>query len=313
MRSIAGVEDAALAIALPGTGEDYPGEFSIEGHAPGPKTFADLQSVSPDFFRLMRIPILAGETCRFSADEKLPDTVLVNRTFADQFLAGENPVGRRVKLTWTTAEIKGVTGDIRDHGYAHDPRPTVYSCGFPGFYPDPAFLLKTRADASHMIEPVRRKLQELEPNRAVYSARPLTEMLHETLAEKRFQTALLALFGGTALVLAMVGLYGVMSFFVSQRGREMGLRAALGARPGQILAHVFRQGAWMTAAGVALGIGAAAAAARSLETLLFGVTPWDPLAFALGPTLLVVVAALATWIPARRATHIDPMAALKDE
>src|SRR5262249_47923771 len=92
VRAISGVEDAALTVSLPGTGEDYPGEFSIEGHAPGPKTFADLQSVSPEFFRVLRIPMLAGETCRFSPDEKLPDTVLVNRAFADQFFAGENPI-----------------------------------------------------------------------------------------------------------------------------------------------------------------------------------------------------------------------------
>jgi ABC-type antimicrobial peptide transport system permease subunit len=113
--------------------------------------------------------------------------------------------------------------------------------------------------------------------------------------------------------LAIVGLYGVMSFFVSQRGREMGLRAALGASPSQILGHVFRQGAWMTGAGIAIGVSGAAMAVRWLETLLFGITPWDLLSFAAAPALLATAAVLAIWIPARRATRIDPMLALKDD
>jgi putative ABC transport system permease protein len=156
-------------------------------------------------------------------------------------------------------------------------------------------------------------MQRLEPNRAVYDARPLMDSLSSTLAVKRFQTALLALFGLTALLLATIGLYGVMSFYVAERTREMGLRAALGAQPGQILAHVFRLGAWMAAGGIVSGLLAASMATRWVASLLFGVQPLDPLTFLLAPVTLIVVAGIAVWVPARRATLVDPMVALREE
>jgi ABC-type antimicrobial peptide transport system permease subunit len=147
----------------------------------------------------------------------------------------------------------------------------------------------------------------------VYDARPLAESLSLTLDDKRFQRTLLVLFGATALLLATIGLYGVMSFYVSQRTREMGLRAALGARPGQILGHVFRQGAWMLGAGVAGGLIAAAVVTRWIASLLFGVSSIDAPAFAVAAALLLAVAAIAVWIPAHRATQVDPMVALREE
>ncbi|MBZ5619387.1 MAG: hypothetical protein LAQ69_11795 [Acidobacteriia bacterium] len=136
----------------------------------------------------------------------------------------------------------------------------------------------------------------------MYDTKPLTEYLSSTLAEKRFQTMLLSLFGLTAPRLATVGLYGVTSFFVSQRSQEIGLRAALGAQPGQILAHVFRQGALTTGAGVAAGLASAAWLSKSIASLLFGIAPVDPITFAVVPSVLAIVAGAAIWAPARRAT-----------
>jgi len=156
-------------------------------------------------------------------------------------------------------------------------------------------------------------MQAIEPNRAVYATKPLTEYLSSSLDEKRFQTLLLSLFGVTALLLASIGLYGVTSFFVSQRSREIGLRAALGAQPGQILAHVFRQGAWMAGVGLAAGLGAAAILTRFIASLLFGIGAVDPITFAAVPLLLAMMAAAAIFIPARRATRVDPMEALRQE
>jgi len=313
--SMPAVESAALAIYLPGGGEDYAQQFGIAGkdsQSQGQQMFADFQSVSPSYFQVLGIPLLAGETCRLSFDGQ-PPRVMVNRSFMDRFMAGMNPIQQHISSGQYSFEISGVVGDVRDHGYAKDPRPTIYFCEMPGFFPDPEFLVKTAADPVTLVESIRRRMQALEPNRGVYDARPLTAYLSSTLAEKRFQTTLLSLFGVTALLLAIVGLYGVTSFFVSQRSREIGLRAALGAQPSQILAHVFRQGALMTGAGVAAGLGAAAFLSKSIASLLYGVAPVDPVTFAAVPLLLAVVAAAAIWAPARRATRVAPTEALRQE
>jgi putative ABC transport system permease protein len=183
----------------------------------------------------------------------------------------------------------------------------------PGFFPDPQYLLKTSSDPMRVAEAVRAEVRNLEPNRAVYDVKRLTDSLSSSLSERRFQTVLLSLFGGTALLLAVIGLYGVTGFFVSQRTREIGLRVALGARPAQILGQVFRMAAIMTGAGVAVGLFAAALLSRSIASLLFGISAIDPVTFAAVPLLLAVVAATAAWAPARRAMRVDPMEALRQE
>jgi len=315
LRAIPGVTGAAISVSMPGTGEEYRMDFTIDNAAstPGAKNFADMQAVSADYFQLMGIPILAGETCRANASENSADYIVINRAFAEQYFAGVNPIGHHVNLGYGKPEIVGVAGDIREHGYAAAPRPVMYSCGFPGFVPDPVYLVKTAGAPPTMVEPVRKTMQSLEPTRAVYDARPLAESLSLTLDDKRFQRTLLVLFGATALLLATVGLYGVMSFYVSQRTREMGLRAALGARPEQILGHVFRQGAWMLGVGLACGLIVAGVVTRWIASLLFGVSPMDAPAFALAAALLLAVAAIAVWIPAHRATQVDPLVALREE
>ncbi|HLK64156.1 MAG TPA: ABC transporter permease [Bryobacteraceae bacterium] len=316
LNGMPGVEAAALSIYLPGGGEDDPQQFGIVGkdsQSVGQQMFADFQSVSPDYFRVLGIPLLAGETCRLTFDDHSTPPVMVNRSLVDRFMGGMNPVQQHVSTGSYSFTISGVVSDVRDHGYAKDPRPTIYFCEMPGFFPDPEFLVRTTADPVTMVESLRRRMQALEPNRGVYDAKPLAAYLSSTLAEKRFQTMLLSLFGGTALLLSIVGLYGVVSFFVSQRSREIGLRAALGAQPRQILAHIFRQGAVMTGAGVVGGLAAAAFLSKSIASLLFGIAPVDPLTFALVPILLALVASVAIWAPARRATKVDPMEALRQE
>jgi putative ABC transport system permease protein len=315
LRALPGVTASAISTDMPGTGAEYPAEFTIDGAvaAPGTKTLADAQAVSRDYFQAMGIPILAGSTCPVSGAGKPPDYELVNRAFADQYFPGVNPVGHHLKLSYGEPEIVGVVADVRERGYAKPPRPTMYSCGLPLFIPDPVYLVRTAVPPAQMVEAVRKTMQSLEPTRAVYVARPLTDFLDSTLDTTRFQRTLLSLFGLTALLLATVGLYGVMSFYVSQHTREMGLRAALGARPEQILTHVFRQGASMTAAGVALGLIAATLGTRWMASLLFEVQPMDPVAFAISAALLAAVAAIAVWIPARRATQVDPIAALRED
>jgi len=317
LSAIPGVQAAALSLSAPGGATpENPGPFSIVGKGDlqeGEKMFADLQSVSPDYFRVLGIPMLAGQTCRIRFDQQHLQPVLVNRAFHSRFLAGENAVGQQLRVEDGPVEIVGVVGDTREHGYAKDPLPVIYFCELPGFFPDPQYLVKTAGSPAAMVEAVRRKMQAIEPGRAVYNTRPLTEFLAGTLTERRFQSQLLSLFGLTALLLAAIGLYGVTSFFVAQRRREMGLRAALGARPAQLLGHVFRQGAAMAGAGIGAGLLAAVLLSRSMASLLFGVSTLDPLTFLAVTLCLALVASAAIWIPARRAMQADPMDSLRQE
>jgi ABC-type antimicrobial peptide transport system permease subunit len=205
-----------------------------------------------------------------------------------------------------------VAGDFRNHGYAHDPQPTVYWCGMPT-NPFPEVLLKSTGDPLLLSEAVRQRIHAIEPNRAVYDVKRLSDYVSSTLTDRRFQMILLSSFAAMALLLAAVGLYGVTSFLVSLRTREIGLRAALGATPARIFGQILREGALMTAAGVAIGLAAALALTRYIASFLFGVGATDPITLVTVPLLLACVSAVALWLPARRATNIDPMEALRQD
>ncbi len=207
-------------------------------------------------------------------------------------------------------QIAGVAADFRMHGPSSDPQPTIFWCGLP-FNPFPEVLLKSIGDPMLLAEAVRRRIRQIEPTRAVYDVRRVNDYVSSTLTGRRFQMILLSSFAAMALLLAAVGLYGVTSFLVSLRTREIGLRAALGATPSRIFAQILREGALMTVAGIALGLAAALALTRYLASFLFGIPPTDPITFAAVPLLLACVSAVALWLPARRATQIDPMEALR--
>jgi ABC-type antimicrobial peptide transport system permease subunit len=173
--------------------------------------------------------------------------------------------------------------------------------------------LKSAGDPLLLSEAVRQRIHSLEPNRAVYDVKRLSDYVSSTLSGRRFQIALLSSFAAMSLLLAAIGLYGVTSFLVSLRTREIGLRVALGATRLRIFAQILREGAVMTAVGVGLGLAAAAVLTRSITSFLFGVTPTDPITFVVVPLLLACISGLALWLPARRATNVDPMEALRQE
>jgi putative ABC transport system permease protein len=318
LQTIPGVTSAALSSGgLPGGGQAYISQFHIAGQdteTESKKVFADEELVTPDYFRLLRIPILSGSTCRINFDPKAQLTTLVDRSFADRYFPGENPIGHYVSEVSYPAplQIVGVTGDIRKHGFAHDPGPTVYWCGMP-YNPGPDFLVKTNGDPLRVSEAVRQRIHAMDPNRAVYAVQRLSDYVSSTLTERRFQMVLLSSFAAMALLLAAIGLYGVTSFLVSLRTREIGLRAALGASPARIFAQILREGALTTATGVALGLAGAFVLTRFIANLLFGVAPTDPVTFVIVPLLLACVSGAALWLPAHRATSIDPMEALRQE
>ncbi len=317
LRAIPGVTSAALTIGLPGDAEEYTAQFHITGQdteSEGKKVFADEDNVTPDFFSLFGIPVLAGQTCGISLDPKAQTSAMVSRSFADRYFPGQSPIGHYMREGDYPNQllIAGVVGDIRKHGYARDPLPTVYWCGLPS-NPFPEFLLRSNGDPLRLSEAVRQRIHAIEPNRAVYDVKRVSDYISSKLTGRRFQVILLSSFAATALLLAAIGLYGVTSFLVSLRTREIGLRAALGATPSRIFAQILREGAIMTAAGVAIGLAAALALTHFAASLLFGVTPTDPITFVAVPLLLACVSAVALWSPARRATNIDPMEALRQD
>jgi len=319
LETIPGVTSAALfSGSLPGGGQPYLSQFHIAGQdteTEDRKVFVDEEVVTPDFFRLLGIPILSGNTCRINLDPKVQAMALVSRSFADRYFPGQSPLGHYVSEAISPAPIQivGVASDVRQHGYARDPLPTVYWCGAAFFNPGPDFLLKSIGDPLLLSEAVRLRIHAMEPDRAVYDVQRLSDYVSSTLTDRRFQMILLSSFAAMALLLAAIGLYGVTSFLVSLRTREIGLRAALGATPSRIFAQILKEGALMTAAGIGLGLAVALALTRYIASFLFGVDATDPITFVAVPLLLAGVSAVALWWPARRATNIDPMEALRQD
>jgi putative ABC transport system permease protein len=321
LRNTPGVESASFASGMPGSGAPYEQIFEIAGRASGQtgeKLYSDATLVNRDIFRTLDVPLVSGTTCgETTPGSQVPSPVVVNSSFAERFFSHENPLGRRLVFNVSNVkmqnEIVGVASDVRDHGYASDPKPMIYACGRGGYIPDPIYLIKTQGDPSRMANVLRQVIRGVEPTRAVYAIQPLSGSLDSTLSERRFQTLLLVLFAGTAILLAAIGLYGVVTFLVQQKTREIGLRVAIGAQTWHILLEVFRQGAIMTLGGLAIGLLCAAVLTRLISSLLFHVSPLDPVTFSVVPVALALVAFTALFFPARRAARIDPMEALRQE
>jgi predicted permease len=245
--------------------------------------------------------------------------VVVNEALVRRFFPGQDPLGRRVtfgnpanpQTTWS--EIVGVVGDVRRSGLDKAPRAEAYF--YQGQVPDNGLYLAVRADGDlyGVAHAVQRAVWAIDPDQPVASERPLEDLLQATLAERRLSMGLLTAFGGLALVLATIGIYGVMAFSTAQRTRELGIRLALGAEPSDVLRLILRDGARLSAMGVGLGFLGALAASRVVSSMLFGISPTDPLTFAVVMGLLGGAALLASYVPARRATRVDPAVALRQE
>jgi putative ABC transport system permease protein len=261
--------------------------------------------------------MLQGETCNPQQTAVLQSEALVTRAFADEFFPGADPIGYSLATPngapGSSARIVGVVGDVHEDGVMRPADPLIYWCGYSGYWPDPFFLVRLTPGRQASLAEIRAALHEIEPRRAVYAVRTLSEMLSESTSQQWLNTLLLTLFAATALALAAMGLYGVMSQLVAVRRREIGVRMALGARAGQILQSVVLQAAAVTGAGIAAGLAGAFVLARFMTTLVFDIPPADPLTFVTVPALLAVVALGAALIPARRAATVDPMRALRDE
>ncbi|HEY4906816.1 MAG TPA: ABC transporter permease [Candidatus Acidoferrum sp.] len=316
LRATPGVENTSTTMTLPGV----PGQFTtdtriLEGEQdPNHKLVAESRFVSHAYFDTMRIPTLAGEGCRENYDAI---QVMVNRSFADTYLQGQMGIGKHIEMIGNSflksGEIKGVVADARELGMNRAPAPTVYWC-WNAPSPDPNYLVRTVGDQPMtMAQTLRQKIHEIEPGRSVFDISPLSDHLDDAFAENRMRTVLLAFFAATAISLACVGLYGTLSYSLTLRRREVGLRLALGAARSEILKRVLLEGAGVAALGCIAGCLLALAFARTLAGMLFGVTPYDPITLATVVALVLIVAFIASLIPAVRAAHVEPMQVLREE
>jgi putative ABC transport system permease protein len=284
---------------------------------PGDMPVADIRPVQSDYLSVMGIPLLEGRFFDSRDVEDAPMTVVVNRTMARKFWPDGSAVGKSLSMPWNdlkVAEIIGVVGDVRHGGPAEDPRSTLY-WHYPQFHPFGLMSIVARTDGSpaELIPAIRRAVAEFDPSVPVYNAKPMKSYLSDTLARARFSTIALALFGVLAITLAVTGVYGVMSYSVSRRTREFGIRIALGADSGRLLKGVVWQGAVIIVPAVVLGGVVAVLSARVLEGMVFEVSTHDPIAVLGAGMLLTAVGLIACLVPARRAGSVDPLESLRIE
>ncbi len=313
-----GMQDAALTSFLPfATGNNSFGVLmnGREQGWPGMPT-ANFRSVIPDYFRVMGIPLLKGREFSSADHERAPMVAVINETMARRYWPDGNPIGQRIKETsnervWR--EIVGVVGSVRHRARGEEPKPEMFVPWSQAPAPNLNLAVRTQVEPASFAAALRRAVTATDANLPVFEVLTMEERLSDSVAQPRFRTALLGAFAALALVMAVVGLYAVMAFAVAQRTHELGIRAALGAQRRDIIRLVLRQGVKLAGAGVVIGLAGALALTRVLTGLLYEVRPTDPLTFLAVPALLVSVALVACWVPARRATKVDPMEALRYE
>jgi predicted permease len=247
-----------------------------------------------------------------------PKTAVVNRAFVERVFAGENPIGQQVTAGGVTYQVVGVVANVKTTSLGEDLKPVLYRSLQQNVGAQPALLgytlvVHTAGHPAAMKEAVRRQIHELDRNMAVFNEETMEEHVHSAFFLPRLAAMLFGVFGGIGLVLATVGLYGVMSYAVSRRTREIGIRMAMGAQPGAVERLVLRQGLVLTLIAVALGWPAAWMLSKLAASFLYGIHPHDALTFAVVPPFLAVIALVACWIPARRAASVEPMMALRTE
>jgi putative ABC transport system permease protein len=315
---VPGVEAVGLVDPLPLGGNFEAWDFEIEGRppaAPGEPRTADRRIVSPDYFRAMRVPLLRGRA--FTRDDRADSTkvVVVNEALARQFFPGEDALGKRLVIgdrATGTREIVGVVGDVRHAGLDEKTTPELY-IPFTQATPGRLTVVARSPDPGAAADALRAVIRQSDRESPIYNVRTMDQLLSTSVARRRFNMILLGGFAAVALLLAALGIYGVVSYTVAQRTHEIGLRVALGARPRDVLSLVIRQGMTPALAGVGVGLCAALAVTRVMAGLLFNVSATDPATFALIPLLLAAVALLACYVPARRASRVDPLVALRHE
>ena len=315
LRAMPGVEAAGAVYTLPMTGLYSGGGFEIEGR-PKPADWIEMSAqynaATPDYFRSMGIPLILGRDFDARDTASAPLVVIIDRTLARQFFPDQNPLGHRIRLGgWRT--IVGIVGSVNHQQPMRPPRPQIYSPYAQSGGGMMWITLRAAGDPGGLMAASRHAVRSLEPDALVEKLRPMEHVVAESLGPQRLIMAFLSGFAGFALVLAVIGLYGVIAYSVGQRTQEIGVRMTLGATRAGILRLVAGRGAVLACIGIAIGMPCALAAARLLGSLLYGISPYDGLVFLAVPLVLLAAAMAAAFIPARRAASLDPLVALRRE
>ncbi|MGH9793588.1 MAG: ABC transporter permease [Candidatus Acidiferrales bacterium] len=316
IRGLGGAVSAAATSTAPLSGVNSDTLFRVEGR-PEPqvneRVVAWFRAVTPDYFRTIGIPLRGGRLFDARDGANAPRVVLANESFVRKYFPGEDPIGRRIGSPERWREIIGVVGNVRNFGLDREEPPAVYLPHAQVPLPFMTLVVRTAGDPLAVAAGVRGVVRDLDPNLAVSNLSSMERVVADSVADRRWTMWLLGALAALAMLLAAVGLYGVMAYAVAQRTREIGIRVALGAQRGDVLGMVLRDGMKLWVAGVVVGVAGALVATRWMGALLYGVGAMDSLTFVVAPVLLAAVAVLATVIPARRAMRVDPMVALRYE
>jgi putative ABC transport system permease protein len=318
LKTLPGARATAISTTLPMSGSDIGVGFSIDGRAVDPsiRTSAAFFAVSPDYFTTMGIPIVRGRGFTERDDEQAPGVLVLSESMAAKFFAGEDPIGKRITISYNKTgprEIVGIAGDVKQGSLTEARAPQMYTPFVQTPWPFLAAVVRTAAAPEATAGALRQALTRIDPTQSAGEIRTLEEYVARSIATPRFTALLVGSFAALALLLAGFGLYGVMAYSVAQRSREIGIRMALGAQPADVRTLVVGQAVRMGAIGLAVGLAGAFAATRVLDSLLFGVTAGDPATFAAVSAALMTVLLFAAYLPARRATRVDPIVALRTE
>ena len=313
--SIPGIQSAGLSDVLPLGQQNDREYFTIEKHPlpAGQELVADFRRISPQYLTTMGIALLRGRMLSERDGRDAPSVILIDETLAHQFFPNEDPIGRRMRLWGEFREVVGIVGQVHHYGLEKQPEPTIYAPYEQMTDKAMALAVRTTMDTQAMVKAVKQAIWSVDPGQPVFQIRSMDDYLSLAGTASRISTVLLLVFAGISMLLAALGIHGVVSYGVAQRTREFGLRMALGSTPGQLKALVVRSGIRTALIGLLAGMAGAAALGSTLRVLLYGVAPLDPAVMAAVAGLLLTVALIANYVPARRATRIDPMVALHQE
>lgn len=309
-----GVESVAIAGAHP-LDVGFTNSFVVVGREAEARNWPEISCrwVTPGYFRTLGVPLLEGRPFRESDGSLAAPVLLINEETRRRFFADRDPLGQQIRFWGQARTIVGVVENEKIHGLGMDTPPAAYSPMSQAAWLGGSLLVRVKGEPTTLARTVRGAFRTLDPAITVFGVEPLEETLSRSVAQKRFTVLLVAMFAALALFLAMLGIYGVLSYTVEQRTREIGVRAALGAQSSDLLRLIVGQAIPIVGLGLGLGLAGAFVLSRLLRSLLFGVSPTDFFTFAAVSVLLAVVALVASYVPARRAAKVDPMVALRYE
>ncbi len=316
IRELPGLESTALTRAVPLGTEQERTFFTVEGRAPASaneRLGADLRQVSANYLQTIGVPLIRGRQFTDFDHAEAPPVVIVDTGLARRYWPGQDPIGRRIQMRGRAFEVVGVVGEVKHSGVDHEARPTIYVPYLQVPFFRMAFVVRTAADPASVVRAVKTAVWKIDKGQPVYNAKTMDELMADSASAPRLTLILLGGFAALALLLAAIGIYGVMSYTVSQRRHELGIRVALGAGMMQVLSLVVGRAMLLAVIGVAIGTVAALGLTRVLSSLLFGVSATDPLTFAAVAVILTLVALAASYVPARRAMRVHPIEALRYE